>query len=184
MGAEPILTALFKDARSTQSAYDATITHGYDPSDINLMMSEETRQRSFTAGSVGDALAKKAQQSTERKADDDSVALEAEEAGGPVGGTMGTLAPAAAAVGTVMLLPGLLLAGPVAVALAAAGAVGLAGGLIGALTHWGIPKSRVEEYEQHIRDGGVLMGVKPRSQDDAAWLQKTWTNAGGVLVHQ
>jgi hypothetical protein len=55
--------------------------------------------------------------------------------------------------------------------------------VVGALTNWGIPKSRVEEYEQHIRNGGVLIGVKPRSEDDARYLQQEWTAAGGTLVH-
>jgi hypothetical protein len=41
-------------------------------------------------------------------------------------------------------------AGPIAVALTAAGAVGLAGALIGALTKWGIPQGRIEEYEKGI----------------------------------
>ena len=93
------------------------------------------------------------------------------------------IAPAIAAVGTVMLLPGLIFAGPIAVALAAAGTVGVAGGLLGALTNWGIPKSRVEEYEAHIREGGVLIGVKPRSEDDARYLRKEWIAAGGTSVH-
>ncbi len=35
---------------------------------------------------------------------------------------------------------GIVVAGPIVAALAAAGSVGLAGGLISALTHWGIPK--------------------------------------------
>ncbi|HEY5808812.1 MAG TPA: hypothetical protein VIT67_12635 [Povalibacter sp.] len=177
-----IVTALFADSGSTERAYEATLARGYEPDEINLLMAEETRQREFTAGRVHAALAAKARQSTERKSAAKPGSLDAEETGGPVGGTVGTIAPAAAAVGTALLLPGLILAGPVAVALAAAGAVGVAGGIIGALTHWGIPKKRVEEYEGQIRGGGVLMGVKPHSLEDATWLQDTWSRAGGSLV--
>lgn len=174
-----IITALFQDAAGTERAFEATLARGYQPDEINLMLSEETRQRRFAAGRVDAALAAKARESTGA---DEPAVLDERKIGGPVGGTMGTLAPAAAAVGTVLLLPGLIFAGPVAVALAAAGAVGVAGGVIGALTHWGIPSARVEDYEAQIRQGGVLMGVKPRSAEDAAWLRQAWRDAGGVLV--
>jgi hypothetical protein len=180
--ASAMVTALFRDATSTERAYEATLARGYSPDDINLLMSEETRQRTFTAGRVHSALAEKARQSTERPTTEKPAALDADETGGPVGGTVGTIAPAAAAVGTALLLPGLIFAGPVAIALIAAGTVGVAGGLIGALTHWGIPKTRVEEYESQIRDGGVLMGVKARSAEDVAWLTEAWAKAGGTLI--
>ncbi|HEY6642034.1 hypothetical protein [Povalibacter sp.] len=177
-----VITALFRDAASTERAYEATLARGYTSDDINLLMSEETRQRAFTGGRVHSALAHKARQSTEHSTPDKPGVLDAGDTGGPIGGTVGTIAPAAAAVGTALLLPGLIFAGPIAVALAAAGAVGLAGGVIGALTHWGIPKTRVEEYESQIRAGGVLMGVKPKSTDDAAWLRQEWSAAGGTLI--
>jgi hypothetical protein len=77
----------------------------------------------------------------------------------------------------------LIFAGPIAVALAAGAAVGVAGGLVGALTNWGIPKTRVEEYESQIREGGILIGVETKSQDDATDLQNEWQAAGGTLVH-
>ena len=84
-----------------------------------------------------------------------------------------------------MLVPALSVfaAGPSAVALTAAGAVGLAGALIGALTKWGIPKRRIEEYEQGIREGGILMGVKSRSEEDAGQLVREWQASGAELVH-
>ena len=96
------------------------------------MMSDETREREFADGTL--ALARKAT---------DRARIESERGGSrrPVGGTMGTIAPVLAALGTLLLIPGLGLvaAGPVAIALTAAGAVGVAGGLIGALTQWGVP---------------------------------------------
>jgi hypothetical protein len=180
--APAMITALFRDATGTERAYEAALARGYSPDDINLLMSEETRQRKFTAGRVHSALVEKARQSTERPTTEKPATLDADETGGPVGGTVGTIAPAAAAVGTALLLPGLIFAGPVAVALAAAGAVGLAGGVIGALTHWGIPKARVNEYESQIRDGGVLMGVKAKSPEDATWLTEEWARAGGKKI--
>lgn len=172
-----LVTALFMDADGVERAYEAALARGYDSSAINLMLSEETRQRHFARGQVDAQLASKAAESTE-----DSTKSDATELGGPAGGTAATIAPAAAAIGTALLLPGLILAGPVAVALTAAGAVGVTGGLVGALTNWGIPRNRVEDYEAHIREGGILIGVKARSDDDAAELRDAWVAAGGRMV--
>ena len=105
------------------------------------------------------------------------------ELGGPAGGTLGTLAPAVAAVGTALLIPGIIFAGPAAIALAAAGTVGLASGLIGALAHWGIPQERLAEYEVAVRNGGILLGVNARSEEDARYLESQWRACGGRLVH-
>ena len=106
------------------------------------------------------------------------------EMGGPMGGTIGTLIPALIAVG-VVALPGLglVLAGPIAVALAAAGAAGLAVGVIGALSDWGIPEERAKQYELGIHDGGILMGVRARSGEDARHFKQQWEAIGGQLVH-
>lgn len=177
LGKAVFVTALFQDSTGVERAYNAALERGYRRDDINLVMSEETRRRQFNADQVETELADKATHSTERKPKN------ATELGGPAGGTAATLAPALAAIGTATLLPGLILAGPIAVALAAGAAVGVTGGLIGALTNWGIPKTRVGEYEDFIRQGGILIGVKSLSEADTESLQKEWQAAGGTLVH-
>ena len=99
--------------------------------------------------------------------------------GGPTGGTLGTIAPVIAAVGAAVLVPGLVFAGPIAIALTAAGAVGVAGGLIGALKDWGIPQDRVER----IRSSGARRRHphrrKARSAEDAQQLEQQWRAEGG-----
>jgi hypothetical protein len=89
-----------------------------------------------------------------------------------------------AAIGTSLVLPGLglVVAGPIAAALAGAGAGGAAGGLVGALIGWGIPEERIAEYESGIREGGILMGVRPRSDEDALAFQNSWRDANGQLI--
>ena len=177
IGSAAIVTALFKDAASVDRAYHAALSLGYERDDINLVLSEETRQQHFNVDQVESDLAEKAAESTEKKH------AAADKMGGPVGGTAATIAPALAAIGSAALLPGLVLAGPIAIALAAGGAVAIAGGLVTALTHWGLPQARVEEYESEIRQGGVLIGVKARNDADAAYLENEWRAAGGLLVH-
>ena len=176
MGNAAIVTALFKNAAGVERAYDTALARGYSRDDINLVLSEQTRRKYFNADQVETDLAHKAAESTEKKQP------AAAKVGGPAGGTAATIAPALAAVGSAALLPGLVLAGPIAIALAAGGAVAIAGGLVTALTNWGIPKGRIEEYESEIRQGGVLIGVQARNDADTAYLQNEWQAAGGVLV--
>lgn len=171
-----LVTALFNDGSGVERAYQAALARGYSQDEINLVLSEETRLRHFTVDQVPSDLAQKAAEATDEKTS------AAKELGGPTGGTAATLAPAIAAAGTAALLPGLIIAGPVAIALAAAAAVGVAGGLVGVFTNWGIPKARVEQYEQSIRDGNILIGVKARSEADARELQREWAAAGGHAV--
>jgi hypothetical protein len=176
IGHAAVVTALFTDASGVERAYRVTLARGYDREDINLVLSEETRRRYFTVDQVETELADKAAHSTEKKHP------VASKLGGPAGATAATIAPALAAIGSAALLPGLVLAGPISIALAAGGAVAIAGGLITTLTNWGIPKRRVEEYESQIRQGGVLIGVKARNEADTAYLQQEWRTAGGDLI--
>ncbi|MEO6021832.1 MAG: hypothetical protein ABIP64_01680, partial [Burkholderiales bacterium] len=78
---------------------------------------------------------------------------------------------------------GLVIAGPVAAALAGAGAGGLTGGLVGALVGWGIPEETVQRYETGIKAGGIVMGVKPRTKEDATHFASEWKRSRGEDVY-
>jgi len=62
--------------------------------------------------------------------------------------------------------------GTIAAALAggAAGAVG--GGIIGALIGAGIPEERARRYDRGIREGKIVLGVTPRSEEDAEYFER------------
>ena len=61
----------------------------------------------------------------------------------------------------------------------------LAGLLVGALIGWGIPEDRAKEYETGIREGGTVLGVTPRSEDDASFFENEWkTNYRGEHVYR
>jgi hypothetical protein len=178
-GSHPaMVTGLFNSTDGAECAYESAVELGYQQRDINVVMSDETRQRFVSTEPRADTeFSSKVAESTT------GSSKLAEELGGPTGGTMGTVAPVLAAVGTLVLMPGIAFAGPIAIALAAAGAVGLAGGLIGALSNWGIPEDRIHQYERGIRGGAILLGVKPRSDGDAGALERRWKACGGELVH-
>jgi hypothetical protein len=167
------VTASFRSADAAERAYRAAAALGYEDEDINVVVSDATRDRLLAERSTRHPnLSSNAAESAEKPA-------KGADLGGPTGGTLGTIAPVIAAVGTAVLIPGLVFAGPIAIALTAAGAVGVAGGLIGALKNWGIPQDRVREYETAVRDGAILLGVKARSDEDAQRLERQWQAEGG-----
>lgn len=167
-GKRRMITGLFGDGDSAGRAWQACADRGYQIGDVNIVMSEDTRHRLFADGSeAATVLARKK--------------AEGGELGGPAGGRVEILVTIFAAAGAALALPGLgfVAAGPVAAALAGAGAAGLAAGLIGALGDWGIPQERVRHYEAGIQAGGILMMVEPRSDEDARSIQQDWNAAGG-----
>lgn len=165
------VTALFNNPDAAERAYRAAKALGYEDADIDVVISDATRDK-LLADSNHPDLSRNA-------ADSKDDPEKGPDLGGPTGGTLGTIAPVIAAVGAAVLVPGLVFAGPIAIALTAAGAVGIAGGLIGALKDWGIPQDRVKEYESGVRKGAILIGVKARSDDDAQQLEQQWRAAGG-----
>lgn len=171
MAQERVLTGLFRDRDAAERAYQGVIDRGYGRDDVNLVMSDETRERHF--GNAG-----------EPRTELGTKAAEGAGIGAGIGGAVGAVAAAVAAVGTSVALPGLglVIAGPLAAALAGAGAGGAAGGLLGALIGWGLPEERVKQYESGLREGGILMGVRPRSAEDADWFEQNWraANAEGL----
>lgn len=176
-----VITGLFPDRDSAERAYQGVIDRGYTKDDVNLVMSDATRERHFGKNSASTTT-------TTGGAETElgNKAAEGAGIGAGIGGALGAIAAAVAAVGTSIALPGLglVIAGPVAAALAGAGAGGAAGTLVGALIGMGIPEERVKRYESGIEEGGILMGVRPRSDDDADDLARQWQDARGADIHR
>ncbi|MEN3296696.1 MAG: hypothetical protein V7642_5949 [Burkholderiales bacterium] len=168
-----MVTGLFYDRESAERAYQSLSDRGYDKNDVNLVMSDETRKKHFA---------------DDRNATTELGTKAAEGAGigGAVGGTVGAILAAITAAGTTIALPGLglVIAGPLAAAAAGAGAGAATGGLIGALIGWGIPEERVKRYENGLKEGGILMGVRPRSEEDAAHFEQHWRDSNGQHVYR
>ena len=51
--------------------------------------------------------------------------------------------------------------------------------LVGALVGAGIPEERAKLYEKGIDEGGIVLGVTPRTDEDADYFEREWTNARG-----
>lgn len=160
-GESKYLTGMFRDRDMTEKAYQSLRDRGYSEDEINVLMSDETRDKYYKDG-VETELGNKA--------------LEGTGAGAAIGGTLGAVIGGIAAIGTNVLLPGLglVVSGPIVAALVGAGAGGATGGLVGALIGWGIPEERAALYETGIREGGTVVGVKPRTPEDADYFENEW----------
>ncbi len=167
-----MVTGLFPDRDSAERAYSSMRERGYGDDDVNLVMSDETRNKHFTVDNRETELGNKA--------------LEGAGTGAAIGGTVGATLAAIAAIGTTLALPGLglLIAGPIAAGLAGAGAGGATGGLIGALVGAGMPEERVKDYEEGIKKGGIMMGVTPRNSEDAAYFEEDWKKNRGEQIYR
>jgi len=156
-----MVTGMFKDRESAERAYSSLESRGYKKDDVNVMMSDKARETHFKNAPETELGNK---------------AMEGAGAGSAIGGTLGAIVGAIAAIGTSLLIPGLglVIAGPLAAALAGAGAGGVTGGLIGALIGSGIPEEHAKKYEQGIKDGYIVMGVNPRTNEDAEFIEKEW----------
>ena len=171
-GKKGMLTGMFSDRKSTEKAYNSMHERGYTEDEINLVMSKETHEKYFSDDKEETELGNKAAAGS--------------GAGSAIGGTIGAITGVVAAIGTSIVIPGLglVVAGPIAAGLAGAGAGGIAGGIIGALVGWGIPKERAKIYESGIKDGHIVMGVKPKNDEDAKYIEKNWHDNNGQEVHR
>ncbi len=166
-----MLTGMFRDRESTESAYNTLNERGYSKDDINLVMSDETRKKHFSGDNKDTEIGTKAAEGAGK--------------GSAIGGTVGAIAGIVAAIGTSFIIPGigLVIAGPIAAGLAGAGAGGITGGVIGALVGSGMPEARAKLYESGIKDGSIVLGVNPRNDEDAKYLENNWRTNKAEEIH-
>ncbi len=167
-----MVTGMFTDLESAESAYKALRDKGYTTDEINLIMSDETRKKHFSTDLKNTEMGTKA--------------AEGLGAGSAIGGGIGAIAGVIAALGTNLVIPGLglIIAGPLVAGLAGAGVGGIAGGIIGALIGFGIPEEHAKLYESGIKKGHILLGVHPRNDDDAEYFERTWRANKGVDIYR
>lgn len=166
-----LVTGMFRDRESAERAYHTLHERGYTNEDVNLVMSDDTRRKHFDEVHETELGTK---------------AMEGAGKGSAIGGTLGAIAGVVAALGTSLVIPGLglVVAGPIAAGLAGAGAGGITGGIIGALVGSGIPEERAKVYESGIKSGGIVMSVRPRNEEDAAYFEREWRANRGEEVYR
>lgn len=167
---EGTIMGVFHSRDDAENAYNALIEKGYSPDEIILLMTDETHRRHFV-----DA----------REHEPGTKAMESAGIGSAIGGTVGAIVGAIAAIGTSLALPGLglVIAGPIVAALTGAGAGGITGGLIGGLVGSGVPKEHAAAYESSLKEGGVVIGVVPKTAEDRRLISTAWRNYRGENMY-
>lgn len=165
------VTAVFMTRDGAERAYDELIYRGYKAEEITVLLSNETRDLHFNDN---------------RPADLTTKTLENAGLGSAIGGTVGAITGAIAAIGTAVVIPGLgiAVAGPILASLTGAGAGGLTGGVIGALVGLGVPKNHADHYDKSLKDGGIVIGFKPKTVEDRIDIITAWNHSGGTQIHE
>ena len=166
-----LMTGMFRDRESAERAYECVTSRGYTDKDVSLLMSDDTRTRCFPRDAV-------------TKTELGTKAAEGAGIGAATGAGLGALLIGLAATGIAIPLVPIIAMGPLAAALAGGGAGGAVGALIGAMVGYGIPEERAKVYEQGIKEGGIVFGVTPRSDEDADYIERGWTNARGEQIYR
>lgn len=167
---EGMVFGAFRSKTEAETCYDSLIARGFLPSEINVMMSDQTRAREFPV-------------STEKGSKAGSKMSEGAGVGGAIGTAVGATLAAIAAAGTSLVLPGLglVVAGPIAAALAGGAAGGLAGGAIGGLVGLGFNDQDARKYNEVLASGGVILAVKA-DRHSAGDVKDLMVKAGGQEV--
>ena len=145
-------SALYDDRAPAEAAVERLHGLGYRREEIGVMMDDKTRERAFAAMT-------------------NAKASEGAAAGAAVGGVLGAIVAGVTATGSIAAIVGTggaatpLVVGPLAAALAGLGAGGVTGGIVGGLVGIGISEHRAKAYEKGLREGGILIAVKPKSEE-------------------
>ncbi len=160
-----VVTGLYKTRGAAAAAVDRLVQDGYHSDDISVLMSDRTKTKEFAI-------------------ETGTEATKGAGIGGAVGGTVGATLAGIAAIGTSLAIPGLglVIAGPVAAALAGAGAGAATGGLVGMLVGAGIPEHHAKVYDTGLREGGILVGVEPKMNEDTKRLEQLMKESGAEGV--
>jgi hypothetical protein len=152
---------VFTDRGEAEHAIEEFEVKGYNPKDISIIMKDK-KEAHNVAFKTGVSVA------------------ESTVSGAATGGVLGGLAGLLIGIGAIAV-PGigaLFIGGPIAAALGLTGAAAttvsgaltgaLAGGVVGILVGIGIPEDDARIYEQHIKEGGILVLVPARlgEEDD------------------
>jgi hypothetical protein len=166
------LNGVFTDRESGHRAYSLLREMGY-LNDVSVLLSDEARVRYFPSpGLKGEVVG---------DAKGDGVGfgmIVGTGAGAALGALLGYIAS------LVIPGPGVVIVGPLTTVLIAAILGGLSGGLLGSLLGIGYSEENAKKPEEKIRQGNVIIGINPRSEEDAERISREWRAAGGEIVIQ
>jgi len=156
------IIGMFRTRSGAEAAVDSLIAAGFKPADVSMLVTDKTRGEHFEV---------------ERH----TQAPEGAALGGAAGGALGAIAAGLTAVAS-LSIPGIsfLAAGPIVAALAGGGAGAAAGGLIGALIGFGVPKHEAHLYDEELRSGGMLVGVRASDRNRERLARQVLRETGAI----
>lgn len=168
------VSGVFDELEDAEKAVESLERRGYPRDEITVLMSDELR-RKYWGDQAGNLEIEKG-----------TKAAKGLGTGSAIGGIIGAVVGAVAAAGTSLLIPGLglVVAGPLAAALAGAGAGSATGGLLGALVGAGMPEYRARYYEEKLKQGGIVVGVEARTEKEAEEIEDELEDRGAEDVKQ
>lgn len=168
------ISALFRDRLAAEESYRSLQNYGYEADEISVVMSEATRDQYYKSQPIAEHLDDDAQ--TEEKA------VKGLGAGAVVGGGIGVALGMIAAIGTAIVVPGagLVVAGPLAASLGGVG--GVIGTALGALYGSGVPEETEREYEYAVNEGGIIISVRPHTDEESERINDEWRDRGAELI--
>lgn len=174
---DSMILGMFADQKTAEKAVNNLQKEGYFPKEISLVM-KETRETKEVAGD--NTTTKNVGRST--------------VSGAVAGGVIGAIAGILVGVGAVAI-PGigpLLVAGPLSGILGLSGAAAttvtgavegvVAGGIFGALIGLGLPVETARQYEDRIKEGGVLVAVTVPEINDRKDPEEILKNYGADQI--
>lgn len=152
---------VFEDADSATQALNALRDAGFTPEQVSVIARDTRTTRDMAENT-------------------DMVAEDAGK-GAVVGTVLGGLAGWLVGV-SALAIPGIgpiVGAGIIGSTLAGAGIGAAAGGLIGALSSYGVPEEDARQYEESVRQGSVLLTVHANDDTQAQWANTIFGDQGG-----
>lgn len=145
-----VVFGIFSARTQLENCVTQLQTQGFRNSDISVLMPSKAETRDFAH---------------EKSTKAPEGATIGAGAGAVLGGTLGWLV-GAGIIAAVPVLGPIVAAGPLMGALAGLGVGGTLGGAGGALVGMGMPEYEAKRYEDHVKDGGLLISVHV---DDNHW---------------
>lgn len=165
------ILGVFTDRNSAEVAIGNLRDQGFDPKKMSVVMKDVSEGREMAENTGADVA---------------RGAVSGGTAGAVLGGLVGLLASLA--------IPGLgtiFIGGPLAASLGLTGAAAttasgaatgaLAGGLLGAISGLGLTDEEAKVYEEHVKQGGILLAV-PANEDEDADVRETMSNSGASEI--
>lgn len=158
------IIGIFGDRSGADIAYDVLTNKGYTREDINILMSEDTKNDYMDRTSPLDSTLKEA------------------AVGSAIGGTIGAIVGAIATIGTSIVIPGIgLVAGPIAGALAGGGTFAVGGATYAATLGLDNTEERLDKNILELKKGEILLSFRPKSVDDADDIVSQWRRIPNVV---